>query len=72
MFLRLRILSTLIRFLILLIIDHHGSGVNLLKVGTKRRRTTREVKAEKEEAEIKEQAVNAKMQQFDQMANQIA
>ena len=41
--------------------------MNLLKVGTKRRRTTREVKAEKEEAEIKEQAINDKMQQFDQM-----
>ena len=33
-----------------------GIGANMLKVGTKRRRTTKQIKAEKEEAAIKEVA----------------
>ena len=34
-----------------------GIGANMLKVGTKRRRTTKQIKADKEEAAIKEVAL---------------
>ena len=45
----------------------NGAGVNLLKAGTKRRRTKTEITNEKEEARIKEVAIQEKMAQFDQM-----
>ena len=38
-----------------------GISANLLKIGTKRRRTTKQIKAEKEEAAIKEVALQEKM-----------
>ena len=34
-----------------------GIGANMLKVGTKRRRTAKQIKAEKEEAAIKEASI---------------
>ena len=36
----------------------------MLKVGTKRRRTTKQIKAEKEEAALKEVALQEKMQKI--------
>ena len=36
----------------------------MLKVGTKRRRTTKQIKAEKEEAALKEVAIQEKMQKI--------
>ena len=41
-----------------------GIGANMLKVGTKRRRTTKQIKAEKEEAALKEVAIQEKMQKI--------
>ena len=41
-----------------------GIGANMLKVGTKRRRTTKQIKAEKEEAALKEVALQEKMQRL--------
>ena len=40
-----------------LTIASKGIGANLLKVGTKRRRTTAQIAAEKEEAAVKEVAL---------------
>ena len=42
----------------------------MLKVGSKRRRTKGELLQEKEEAKIKNDAINDKMAQFDQMQQQ--
>jgi hypothetical protein len=38
-----------------------GSGVMMLKVGSKRRRTTNEIKEEKEEARVRQTDVEAKL-----------
>lgn len=40
-----------------LLIECNGSGVNLLKVGAKRRRTRTEILEEKEEARLKEEKI---------------
>ena len=52
-------------------LENNGIGVNLLKVGSKRRRTKTEINDEKEEARIKEQQINHKMQQYDQLQQQL-
>jgi len=44
-----------------------GVGVNLLKAGSKRRRTKAEIEDQKEEARVKEMQINQKMQQFEEM-----
>jgi len=44
-----------------------GIGANMLKAGSKRRRTTAEIKAEKEAALLKEQEIQAKLAQYDAM-----
>jgi SMC interacting uncharacterized protein involved in chromosome segregation len=49
-----------------------GIGANLLKVGSKRRRTTAQVKQEKLDDEQRELEVSQKLQQFDQLQQQIA
>ena len=54
------------------IIESNGSGVNLLKIGSKRRKTQAEIEELKEEERVKEQAVQDKLAQFDRMAKQIA
>ena len=49
-----------------------GMGVNMLKVGTKRRRTTAQVKADKEEAKLKEANLQerlAKLQKQEKLAH---
>ena len=43
------------------ILASKGIGANMLKVGTKRRRTTAQIKAEKEEADIKETAIRERL-----------
>ena len=53
------------------IIESTGVGVNLLKVGSKRRRTKTEIESQKEEARIKEAAIDQKIQQFEEMQQQI-
>ena len=49
-----------------------GIGANLLKVGSKRRRTTAKVKQDKLDEEQRELEVGQKLQQFDQLQMQIA
>ena len=41
-----------------------GIGANMIKVSTKRRRTTKQIKADNEEAAVKEAALNAKVQRM--------
>lgn len=43
-------------------IECNGSGVNLLKVGAKRRRTRQEIIDEKEESRIKEESIQTKLE----------
>jgi len=49
----------------------NGVGVNLLKIGSKRRRTQAEINQEKEEAVIKEQSIQDKMAQWDALQQRI-
>ena len=42
-------------------IEQKGQSANMLKVGTKRRRTQAQIKAEKEEALLREQDLQAKI-----------
>ena len=42
-----------------------GVGVNLLKVGSKRRRTMQEIKDQKQEVELKKEAMEQKLAQID-------
>ena len=44
--------------LVFYFIASKGVGANMLKCGTKRRRTKAEISAEKEEAQIREQSAN--------------
>ena len=41
----------------------NGSGANILKIGSKRRRTKHEIIEEKEETRLKEEAIQAKLAQ---------
>ena len=50
----------------------NGVGVNLLKVGAKRRRTKQEIQDEKDEELAREQAIQDKMAMFDQMQQKIS
>ena len=43
----------------------------MLKLGTKRRRTTNQVKAQKEEARLKEESVAQKLAQFAQLQREL-
>ena len=45
--------------------------MNLLKVGSKRRRTNAQILAEKEETKLREEEINAKVQKFEEMEAQI-
>ena len=49
-----------------------GIGANLLKVGTKRRRTTAQIKETKLQEEQSKAEMDAKLQQFTQLQQQIA
>ena len=46
----------------------HGIGANLLKVGTKRRRTRQEILDEKEEARLKEESIEEKLAALEGLA----
>ena len=45
----------------------NGTGVNLLKLGTKRRRTKAQIQLEKEEAEFKQEADEHKNQEIQRL-----
>jgi len=49
-----------------------GIGANLLKVGTKRRRTQQEIKDQKEEARLKEEQTQAKLSQLEELLKRCA
>ena len=50
------------------IVESKGSGVDLLKIGAKRRKTKAEIDELKEEERIKEEAIQDKLASFDRMA----
>jgi hypothetical protein len=52
-------------------IASNGSSYNLLKLGTKRRRTKAQVQQEREEAEFKHEADERKNEQIRQMQEQL-
>jgi hypothetical protein len=52
-------------------IANNGSSYNLLKLGTKRRRTKAQVQQEREEAEFKHEADERKNEQIRQMQEQL-
>ena len=47
-----------------------GVGVNLLKIGSKRRRTQAEIKQEKEETALREQDLQEKLAMAEKMASE--
>ena len=49
------------KLIFLYYIASKGIGANMLKVGTKRRRTTKQIKADKEEAAIKEASLQERL-----------
>ena len=49
----------------------NGIGFNMLKIGSKRRRTQEEIKNEKEESMLKEQSIQDKMAQWDALQQRI-
>ena len=53
--------NDLIQLIYFLYTASKGIGANMLKVGTKRRRTSNQVKSDKEEAALKEAALNEKL-----------
>ena len=53
--------------MLLCLIVNKGSAVNMLKVGSKRRRTKQEIAEEKQEEQLKEEAINSKVRAFEQM-----
>ena len=53
------------------VLETNGTGVGLLKIGAKRRRTKQEVQEEHEEALIKEEAISQKVAQYEAMALRI-
>ena len=48
-----------------------GIGANMLKVGVKRRRTKTQIDQDKEEAELRERAVNASLLENEQLKQQV-
>ena len=54
---------------------HHsaqkGIGANLLRVGIKRRRTKTQIEEEKQEAELRERAVNESLVENEQLKSQL-
>ena len=51
--------------------DQKGNGFSLLRLGTKRRRTKQEISDEKEELELKEQAVQEKLYAAETMLQKV-
>jgi len=49
----------------------NGIGFNMLKIGSKRRRTQEEIKNEKEESMLKEQSIQDKIAQWDALQQRI-
>ena len=66
------LISTSILTILSLHIASKGVGVNLLKVGTKRRRTRQEILDDKEEARIKEEGMQGKLAQIDSLTQRCA
>ena len=62
---------TFIHLNILVFLATNGVGVNLLKIGAKRRRTKHEIQEEKDEELAKEQAIQEKLSMFEQMQQKI-
>ena len=54
----------------LLLLETKGTSVNLLKLGTKRRRTKQEITDEQEEARIKQETVEAKLEDYERLKEQ--
>ena len=52
-------------------IEEKGSAVNMLKVGRARRRTVKQIQAEKEAAANKERLINEKLAMFDRMEERV-
>ena len=50
---------------------HKGIGANLLRVGIKRRRTKIQIANDKEEAELRELAVNKSLLENEQLKQQV-
>ena len=44
-----------------------GNGANMLKAGSKRRRTTRQIADQKEEEALKKQAIEDKLARFEEL-----
>ena len=50
--------------MLFIIVDQKGVGFSLLRVGVKRRRTKQEILDDKEEARVKEEAIQGKLAEF--------
>ena len=58
-------------FLLTVRVVHNGVGVNMLKCGTKRRRTTEEVQVEREGSKKKDQEMQNKLQELKAFEQQL-
>ena len=51
----------------LFVLEGRGTGLNMMKPGSKRRRTVKQIKAEKAGKAEKEKIISEKLAMFDQM-----